>query len=140
MDEHELVWHYCKRRSLYRPSTNLKTLIVFLLLLVGVSFVVNAILIQLINQLCMDMTFLQSWFIIFISCLLLYYRKFLIILIELYQHYAPERIRRKCICMPTCSEYAIICVRKYNIFKALWRIYNRLAHECIGQIYHIDNP
>ena len=140
MDEHELVWHYCKRRSLNRPSTNLKTLIVFLLLLVGVSFVVNAILIQFINQLCMDMTFLQSWFIIFISCLLLYYRKFLIILIELYQHYAPERIRRKCICMPTCSEYAIICVRKYNIFKALWRIYKSLAHECIGQIYHIDNP
>lgn len=140
MDEHELVWHYCKRRSLNRPSTDLKTLIVFLLLLVGVSFVANAILIQSINQLCKDMTFLQSWVILFISCLLLYYRKFLIILIELYQHYAPERIRRKCICMPTCSEYAIICIRKYNIFKALWRIYNRLTKECIGQIYHIDNP
>ena len=140
MDEHGLVWHYCKRRSLYRPSTNLKTLMVFLLLLVGVSFAANAMLIQSINQLCMDITFMQSWFVIFISCLLLCYRKFLIILIELYQHYAPERIRRKCICMPTCSEYAIICVKKYNLFKALWRIYNRLTHECIGQIYHIDTP
>lgn len=140
MDEQELVWYYCKCRSLKRPSTNFKTLIIFLLLLVGASFVANAILIQLINQLCMNATFLQSWFVLFILKLLLCYRKFLIILIELYQHYAPEQIRRKCICMPTCSEYAIICVRKYNIFKALWRIYNRLTKECVGQIYHIDNP
>lgn len=140
MEEYELVWRYCKLRPLNRPSTNLKTLMFFLLLLAGGSFVASAILIQPMNQLCKDMSFLQSWFVIFISCLLLFYRKFLIILIELYQHYAPEHIRRKCICMPTCSEYAIICIRKYNIFKALWRIYNRLTHECIGQRYHIDNP
>ncbi len=140
MNEEDIVWHYCHKRPLYRPSTNIKTLLVYLVQLIYTSIIINFILFQAIVQLCGNINFLQSCICLCIIIILFKYRKLLILLIELYQHYAPEHIRRKCICMPTCSEYAICCIRKYNFFKAIKKIYNRLTRECVGQIYHIDNP
>ncbi len=140
MIEEELVRYYCQRRPLKRPRTNIKTLLLFFLKLVEISLVVNIIIIKLIEQLCRNISFLQSCIALFLFLVLFCYRSFLTILVELYQHYAPERVRRRCICMPTCSEYAIICINKYNAFKALKMIYHRLTKECVGQIYHIDNP
>ena len=60
--------------------------------------------------------------------------------IRLYQHYAPEEVRRRCLFMPTCSEYAILAVRKYGGVIGLCKAYYRLMYLCRGSIYKIHYP
>ena len=61
-------------------------------------------------------------------------------IIECYQHYAKESTRRKCLCVPSCSEYAILCFRKYEFIYALLKIRKRLFVTCKGSDYIVDNP
>lgn len=60
--------------------------------------------------------------------------------VECYQHYAKEITRRKCLCVPSCSEYAILCLKKYELIHALLKIRKRLFVTCKGFEYKIDNP
>ncbi len=60
--------------------------------------------------------------------------------IRLYQRYAPEDIRRRCLFKPTCSEYAILAVQKYGVIRGLFKAYIRLFKKCRGNIYMIDEP
>ncbi len=64
----------------------------------------------------------------------------LILCIRCYQHYVPEMIRRSCLCKPTCSEYAIMVIKRYCLLKALVLIYIRLFRTCTGKTYKIDFP
>ncbi len=139
MDERELVWHYCNKRPLHRPTTNVWNMIGLLLLVLCLTFAINIILSLIIKHISGEISFPTDCFYPAIIPLALFYKKFCIMCIELYQHYAPEHIRRRCVCMPTCSEYAILCLKKYSAFKAFYMIYNRLKNNCIGD-YHIDNP
>lgn len=67
-------------------------------------------------------------------------RKAAIGMIKLYQHYADERIRRRCLFKPTCSEYAILAINKYGLIIGLFKTYIRLFKKCRGNIYRIDYP
>lgn len=60
--------------------------------------------------------------------------------VRLYQQYASEKTRRKCRCMPSCSEYALLALDKYWWPKALWLIYRRLTHTCMQPGYKVDYP
>ena len=60
--------------------------------------------------------------------------------IKLYQHYADEDVRRRCVCKPTCSEYAIIVLKKYGVLIGIYKIYIRLFKTCYGTVYKIDEP
>ncbi|MBR6427397.1 MAG: membrane protein insertion efficiency factor YidD [Clostridia bacterium] len=60
--------------------------------------------------------------------------------VECYQHYAKEETRRRCLCIPSCSEYAILCFKKYELIKALTKIRRRLYVTCRGDDYKIDLP
>jgi putative component of membrane protein insertase Oxa1/YidC/SpoIIIJ protein YidD len=60
--------------------------------------------------------------------------------IKLYQHYAPEEVRRRCLFMPTCSEYAIMAVQKYGGIIGLCKSYFRLFYRCKGNMYQIEYP
>ena len=60
--------------------------------------------------------------------------------VKLYQHYAPEEIRRRCLFKPTCSEYAILAIKKYGLFFGLIKTYIRVVYKCRGNIYRIDYP
>ncbi|KAA5217934.1 membrane protein insertion efficiency factor YidD [Bacteroides finegoldii] len=64
----------------------------------------------------------------------------LIGIVKLYQRYAPEETRRKCLYKPTCSEYAILALKKYGLVKGLYKIYIRLFKTCRGIEYGIDYP
>lgn len=66
-------------------------------------------------------------------------RRVLILCVECYQHYAPEEYRRFCLCKPTCSEYAIIVLKKHNLMNAMYLIYIRLTKTC-RDTYKIDYP
>lgn len=67
------------------------------------------------------------------------HKRIALLLIELYQHYASEKTRRKCVCMPSCSVYALMVLRKHNIIKALCLIVNRLS-KCCSPVAFIDYP
>ncbi len=60
--------------------------------------------------------------------------------VRLYQHYASEDLRRRCLFKPTCSEYAILAIKKYGLIIGLIKIYIRLFYKCSGNIYRIDYP
>lgn len=75
-----------------------------------------------------------------IGILELYGRFLCIKIVECYQHYAPETVRRKCKCVPSCSEYAILCLKKYELVHGLLKIRKRLFVTCKGFDYIIDNP
>jgi putative component of membrane protein insertase Oxa1/YidC/SpoIIIJ protein YidD len=77
--------------------------------------------------------------LISIVVFLIFSKKIFITLIQLYQHYASESTRRQCTLMPSCSEYALLALSKYNTFKALYKIYIRLTRKCKGN-YQIDYP
>lgn len=83
--------------------------------------------------------FLRLYAFWFCMICLLLHKAILISCIELYQHYSPERIRRKCICMPSCSVYATMTLKKYNTIKAIWMILNRLSN-CKGIVCIINYP
>ena len=73
-------------------------------------------------------------------CILLGGKHILLFLVRLYQHYAPERRRRQCCCMPSCSEYAILALNKYVWIKALRLIVRRVTRTCPSPGYKIDYP
>ena len=46
--------------------------------------------------------------------------------IRIYQRYAPETIRRRCCCEPSCSNYMILSIEKYGSIKGVIRGIKRL--------------
>ena len=42
-------------------------------------------------------------------------------LVRVYQHYAPDRVRLKCVFEPSCSEYMILAIEKYGAFKGIYK-------------------
>ncbi|WOD28737.1 membrane protein insertion efficiency factor YidD [Alloalcanivorax xenomutans] len=44
-----------------------------------------------------------------------------ILLVRLYQRLASKRLRGSCRFTPTCSEYAILVLKKYGFFKG-WKL------------------
>lgn len=60
--------------------------------------------------------------------------------VRLYQHYAPEELRRRCLFKPTCSEYTILALKKYGVVIGLIKSYVRLFKKCKGNYYMIDYP
>lgn len=148
-NEHDEVVWYVLKRELVRPEI---TYIKALYKLLKILFI-NALILLVAYYL---LTFaLTSFFIVkinekvllFIIILIIvladtyfYGDKAAIVLIKLYQHYAPEHIRRKCLFKPTCSEYAILAIDKYGLIIAIPKIYNRIFKRCVGKEYKIDYP
>ena len=65
----------------------------------------------------------------------------LILLVKYYQAVAKEETRRRCKCIPSCSEYALISLSKiFPLIIALKKIKKRLYVTCDGEDYKIDFP
>ena len=65
----------------------------------------------------------------------------LIFTVKCYQRYAKVETRRRCKCIPSCSEYAIIALKKiFPIALAIKKIKKRLYVTCNGEEYKIDFP
>ncbi|MGI6363447.1 MAG: membrane protein insertion efficiency factor YidD [Bacillota bacterium] len=155
-EEQIIAEEYVLERPLDRPDTDIKK-------------AVKSVVVYLLSSLVMgfSMLYLFSWlgiFALFSDCicdfreqhsiwfsiifiLLVYFivglfclKKAVIGCIKLYQHYAPEQIRRRCLFKPTCSEYAILAIQKYGLIIGLIKSYIRLFKKCRGNIYRIDYP
>lgn len=137
--ELEALIDYCINRKLIRPKTNfitaIKFLVVFEIATLLIVFCASKLLVFVgFNY---DLSLLHLF--VSIMLLIVVFKRFSILLIELYQHYASDKQRRKCKLKPSCSEYAIIVLNKYCLLKALNKIYIRLFVTCNGT-YGIDNP
>ena len=79
--------------------------------------------------------------LLILSTFELYVRFCLLQAVQCYQHYAKEETRRRCMCVPSCSEYAIICLKKiFPLAVALIKIRIRLYRTCKGDDYKLDFP
>ena len=134
--EQDVARLYVNERNLVRPDTNIKTAIIFVLLFM----LSTSVFTWLVH--CVFMTvdiFILCAIVIFIE--LFFCFKYAVIgAIKLYQHYAPEEIRRRCLFMPTCSEYGIMAIRKYGAVIGLCKTYYRSVHLCRGIVYRINYP
>ena len=121
------------QRPLHRPRISITLAIVIFLVDVGLSWTISILL---------GVAFSISRFIplIFVLIFIHTLRPLGIVFVKCYQHHASEERRRRCLCKPTCSEYAILCLKKYIFFYALYKIYKRLFVTCKGEDYKIDMP
>ena len=137
----EKAKEYVLNRTITRPKTNVWSLV----LLFGKMFVF-AVFFFIIVSLIVNHFFvlnLTKSIIVFLECQVIVFlfllKKIAIVCVECYQHYASDDCRRMCLCEPTCSEYAILVLRKYSFIKALYLIYIRLTKTC-KNTYKIDYP
>ncbi len=113
---------------------------------VTVSFVILPFLLFLIFYFNIRGNFcvLSKVLLITASCILVvevYLRFCFILVVKYYQATAKEETRRRCKCIPSCSEYAIICFKRvFPLFLALLKVRKRLFKTCKGKEYIIDFP
>ena len=75
------------------------------------------------------------------GCLFLFtqIRNILLLLIFLYQKYAPAFVRSACLFTPSCSEYMRLSILKYGVWKGVGKGLNRLR-RCHLPNGGIDEP
>ncbi|MDR1341269.1 MAG: membrane protein insertion efficiency factor YidD [Prevotellaceae bacterium] len=146
LTEQDTVREYCRHRELYRPDTEVKTAVIWLLVAevlgTAIAFFIDSLFEEL-EPFCRFSVRPPVWLSCSCGSLIacsVCLKKLLVTAIELYQRYAPETIRRRCILMPSCSEYAVLALYKYGVIAGLYRIYVRLTRTCRGGEYRIDYP
>ncbi len=154
--EQDIAYAYVNERQLDREITNIfKPLFLFLffifftgLILWIIDFVANNLGILSYIPIRVQLFYinhplLSKAFIIFavVTIEAFFCFKYILIgVIRLYQYYAPDEMRRRCLYMPTCSEYAVLALQKYGIVIGIYKSYYRLVHQCRGSTYQIDYP
>lgn len=156
IEEQKIAEDYVLNHNLYRPDTDVKKVLkyicIFMLISISSAFIsfiifdkfgIFALLSDSLTKFQSKhekLFFLLYCIFIIILCVLIVLKKVIIGAIRLYQHYAPEDIRRRCLFKPTCSEYAILAIKKYGVVIGLFKAYKRLFKRCRGNIYMIDYP
>ena len=138
--EQELVRKYVLERPLYRPSvTYFKAFLLFFVSALCL-FAISVFVFRLfrlfgaaVNKVLFFTVFYGVAFVVFA-------RWVGVLCIRLYQHYAPEEVRRRCLLKPTCSEYAVIVIKKYGLLIGGIKTWIRLYYKCRGDVYYIDEP
>ena len=155
-EEQIIAEKYVLERTLVRPDTDAKKAVKYSLMYVTISAILGCLALYLFNWLGIFALFPDKicnlklnhpvWFN-FIFFIFIFYvtamcclKSAVIGCIKLYQHYAPEEIRRRCLFKPTCSEYAILVIKKNGLIIGLIKTYIRLFKKCRGNIYRIDYP
>jgi len=137
--EQDVAMNYCQHHELVRPNTNFTRFVMWVLFIEITSITLSYVLCKVLHWFSIVLSFVTLYSIISPIVFLIFLKKICVLLIELYQHYASEKTRRKCVMMPSCSEYALLALEKYNIFKGLYKTYIRMTTKCKGS-YKIDYP
>lgn len=141
----EIARTYSEDRALYRPEITYRKFLIKWFAIV-ISMVVVAVCIACALSLLEKLVhfricdFWVSFLFAFVIEIVWILKWCVIDIIKLYQHYAPEHVRRRCILMPSCSEFAIIAVRKYGLIIGSSLTLYRLNHRCKGTIHRIEYP
>ena len=114
---------YNYRRKLARPVINWMAIIFRCMFVLGGIAILAYILSILSVSACLILwtCIVSVGLVIFINL-----KRILICFVQIYQRYAPDSIRNKCRFEPSCSEYMILSLEKYGLFKGANRGINRL--------------
>ena len=135
--EQKRLEEYQQRRNLVRPKTTKIHVVLYCVLLLVLLLAVLMLFVFFDYSLLLKLLISLAYIVMVIET----YGRFLAIkMVECYQHYASEEKRRSCKCSPSCSEYAVLCLKKYELVYALLKIRKRLFVTCKGFDYIIDNP
>lgn len=127
------VDEYVMQRPLHRPRINLTLAIIIFITDVCISWAIGFLIGIVLS--------LPRYIPLFFAFVFLHTLRLLgIVFVKCYQHHASEERRRRCLCKPTCSEYAILCFKKYIFIYAIIKIRKRLLFTCKGEDYKIDPP
>lgn len=136
--EQKRLERYQQERVLPKPKTTKLTVVLYVAGLLVMLFG-GIVMLLAVSALVMWLNALIS--MLYVICVAETYGRLLgVKIVECYQHYAPDETRRKCKCVPSCSEYAILCLKKYELFYSLLKIRKRLFVTCKGFDYIIDYP
>ena len=155
-EEQDTVARYVLKRPMNRPNTSYTKAFLYITVFVAVNVLMTFLLCRLIIWFGLpsfypklaaiiraDNTiafYLSVGLLQFLISGILVIKPAVIGAIHLYQRYAPEEVRRRCLFKPTCSEYAILAVKKYGVVRGLLMTYDRVFHRCRGRTYRIDEP
>ena len=155
-EEQEIARAYVLKRPLERPNTSILRAIMYFSIYLLSSVMTAILLLRFLSWLGVFSFLPESfvnfrhqnefWFnFIFVLIICIIIGIFLlkpaaIGCVRLYQRYAPEHVRRRCLFKPTCSEYAILAIQKYGLIIGLIKTYFRAFKRCRGSIYRIDYP
>ena len=125
-------------RKLERPDTKKWHVILLLSIIPFVLFL--AILFTLI--LPTEVIYKILFFLLLLLIISEIYVRFCLIqIVKCYQHYAKDETRKICMCIPSCSEYAIISLKRvFPLPLAIIKARRRLYKTCKGQEYRLDFP
>ena len=154
--EQDVAEAYCCDRKILRPNTSLKKLLIIIVITEGLivitSFILHylfykedafiflpEIVLKIKNE---GSVFFFVFVFLCINAIVIFLgaKFFLIEMVKLYQRYATEDVRRRCLFKPTCSEYSVISLQKYGVIIGLYKTYIRVFKKCRGNIYRIDYP
>ena len=86
---------------------------------------------------------LWQYLIILIAVILIFLftqtKNIVLLMIFLYQRFAPKSIRAVCLFTPSCSEYTRISIQKYGVFKGVKKGFKRLK-RCRPPNGGLDEP
>lgn len=66
-------------------------------------------------------------------------KKVVVWLVLAYQRYAPEKLRASCLFTPSCSEYMLLAIEKYGLYKGICKGIRRLL-RCHRPNGGVDYP
>jgi putative membrane protein insertion efficiency factor len=134
--------NYVLAKEMFRPATNVLTAAGYSTLFISCALGLSLLLSFLLNDSIAINTTLSFVFIFIVSIVTgvcFFMKPLLIGLVHLYQHYAPDELRRRCLFKPTCSEYTILALEKYGVLKGIGKCFDRF-NRCHGIKYSIDYP
>lgn len=123
------VKHFETERVITRPELHLKRVIIKIVVLfiavalcgITAKFVLNKLNVQNSGTFA-----LITALTILLAVVAVKLKSILIWLVLLYQKLAPERIRKKCVFTPSCSEYMILAIKKYGAVRGTIKGIKRL--------------
>lgn len=154
MNEKEI--HYCKnslknktniyQRELYRPNINFKKAFLIICITIAIttfiSCAVSKYFIKMnicgFNSKNSWQAFLDVYIVLQLVVILITFKYIMIWFIRIYQRYAKAETRLRCCYTPSCSEYAILALKKYGVFIGGIKAIRRLL-RC-GSSGGIDYP
>lgn len=127
-------WNY--QRKLVRPTIHWARILMFTALLFfgawGIYCLLTAVLVP-------SKIALWVCVVLVLMTLALCLKRILIGLVQIYQRFAPVSIRNRCRFEPSCSQYMILSLQKYGLWKGLKKGINRIR-RCNANDGGFDYP
>lgn len=119
-------WNYIRKYN--KPKINY--IIVFLAILIVFSL---SIIIYKFSSGTYNSSIAIVVVLLFITItILIFLKQILIFFVKLYQRFAPISVRKNCRFEPSCSDYMILAIEKYGVFKGVRNGINRIYRCSTG--------